>query len=60
MSGHGGAHLAERAGAAGVSDVLCKPLQKRDLAESLAKVLAGQTGPTAASASSQHNALAAR
>jgi FixJ family two-component response regulator len=60
MSGHGGAHLAERAGAAGVSDVLCKPLQKRDLAESLAKVLARQGGPSAASASPRHNALAAR
>lgn len=40
MSGHGGPQLAERAGAAGVSEVLRKPLQKRDLAESLAKVLA--------------------
>jgi signal transduction histidine kinase/CheY-like chemotaxis protein len=39
MSGHGGPHLAERAAAAGVSDVLRKPLEKRDLAESLASVL---------------------
>jgi CheY-like chemotaxis protein len=39
MSGHGGAYLAERAAAAGVSDLLHKPLQKRDLAESLARVL---------------------
>ena len=41
MSGHGGADLAERAGAAGVSEVLRKPLQKKDLAESLATVLTG-------------------
>ena len=41
MSGHGGAYLAERAGAAGVSEVLRKPLQKKDLAESLASVLTG-------------------
>jgi signal transduction histidine kinase/CheY-like chemotaxis protein len=41
MSGHGGPYLAERAGAAGVSDVLRKPLQKKDLAESLANVLTG-------------------
>jgi len=39
MSGHGGTDLPERAIAAGVSEVLRKPLQKRDLAESLAKVL---------------------
>ena len=39
MSGHGGTDLPERAVAAGVSEVLRKPLQKRDLAESLAKVL---------------------
>jgi CheY-like chemotaxis protein len=45
MSGHGGAYLAERAGAAGVSDVLRKPLQKKDLAESLAKVLRGSHRP---------------
>jgi CheY-like chemotaxis protein len=40
MSGHGGIHLAERAGAARISEVLPKPLPKRDLAEALAKVLA--------------------
>jgi signal transduction histidine kinase/ActR/RegA family two-component response regulator len=45
MSGHGGAYLAERAGAAGVSDVLRKPLQKKDLAESLARVLSGSHRP---------------
>jgi DNA-binding NtrC family response regulator len=39
MSGHGGAQLAQRAGAIGVSEVLRKPLQRRDLAESLARVM---------------------
>jgi signal transduction histidine kinase/ActR/RegA family two-component response regulator len=42
MTGHGGTDLAERAAAAGVSDVLRKPLQKSDLAESLAKVLSAR------------------
>jgi signal transduction histidine kinase/ActR/RegA family two-component response regulator len=42
VSGHGGADLAERAAAAGVSDVLRKPLQRRELADSLAKVLSTQ------------------
>jgi CheY-like chemotaxis protein len=40
VSGHGGVHLAERAGAAGITEVLPKPLPKRDLAEALAKALA--------------------
>ncbi|MFZ1868833.1 MAG: ATP-binding protein [Steroidobacteraceae bacterium] len=40
MSGHGGPYLAERAAAAGVSEVLRKPLKRRDLAESLARLLA--------------------
>jgi FixJ family two-component response regulator len=40
MSGHGGPYLAQRAGAAGVSEVLRKPLQRRDLAEALARLLA--------------------
>jgi signal transduction histidine kinase/ActR/RegA family two-component response regulator len=40
MSGHGGPYLAERAGAAGVSAMLRKPLQRRDLAEALARLLA--------------------
>jgi CheY-like chemotaxis protein len=40
MTGHGGPQLAERAGAVGVGEVLRKPLQRRDLAESLAKALA--------------------
>ncbi|MDB6092352.1 MAG: sensor hybrid histidine kinase [Gammaproteobacteria bacterium] len=41
MSGHGGPQLAKRAAAIGVNEVLHKPLQRRDLAESLARVLAG-------------------
>jgi DNA-binding NtrC family response regulator len=40
ISGHGGPYLAERAGAAGVSAILRKPLQRRDLAEALARLLA--------------------
>jgi CheY-like chemotaxis protein len=39
MSGHGGASLGARAAAIGVNEVLRKPLQGRDLAESLARVL---------------------
>ena len=39
MSGHGGPQLEKRATAIGVSEVLHKPLQRRDLAESLARVL---------------------
>jgi PAS domain S-box-containing protein len=39
MSGHGGPQLEIRAAALGVSEVLHKPLQRRDLAESLARVL---------------------
>jgi signal transduction histidine kinase/CheY-like chemotaxis protein len=39
MSGHGGPHLAERAAAAGVGEVLRKPLQRRELAESLAALV---------------------
>jgi PAS domain S-box-containing protein len=39
MSGHGGAPLANRAAAMGVNEVLHKPLQRADLAESLARVL---------------------
>jgi PAS domain S-box-containing protein len=39
MSGHGGAALANRAAAMGVNEVLHKPLQRADLAESLARVL---------------------
>jgi PAS domain S-box-containing protein len=35
MSGHGGAHLAQRAAAIGVREVLHKPLQRADLAEAL-------------------------
>jgi DNA-binding NtrC family response regulator len=39
MSGHGDTRLAKRAAAVGVSEVLRKPLQSRDLAEALARVL---------------------
>jgi PAS domain S-box-containing protein len=39
MSGHGDAQLAKRAAAVGVNEVLRKPLQTRDLAEALARVL---------------------
>jgi CheY-like chemotaxis protein len=39
MSGQGGSHLAKRAAAIGVNEVLRKPLQGRDLAESLARAL---------------------
>ncbi|MGB6488090.1 MAG: ATP-binding protein [Steroidobacteraceae bacterium] len=46
VSGHGGPYLAERAAAAGVSEVLRKPLQRRDLAESLAKLLSHRADPT--------------
>jgi CheY-like chemotaxis protein len=42
MSGYGGPQLAQRAAAIGIREVLRKPLQRRDLAESLARVL-GQT-----------------
>jgi FixJ family two-component response regulator len=43
VSGHGGTQLAQAAAAIGVNEVLCKPLQRRDLAESLARVLGGMT-----------------
>jgi PAS domain S-box-containing protein len=39
MSGHGGSELAAQAAAIGVNEVLRKPLQGGDLAESLARVL---------------------
>jgi len=39
MSGHGGAQLTQRASAVGALEVLRKPLQGRDLAQSLARVL---------------------
>ncbi len=41
MSGNGGANLAMRAAAIGVSEVLRKPLRRRDLADALARVLEG-------------------
>jgi len=39
MSGHGGAALAQRAAAIGVTEVLHKPLQRVDLAEALARAV---------------------
>jgi CheY-like chemotaxis protein len=39
MSGYAGTQLLERARAAGVSDVLRKPLQRREIAESLGRIL---------------------
>jgi CheY-like chemotaxis protein len=39
MSGYGGSQLSQRAAAVGISEVLRKPLQQRDLAEALARVL---------------------
>jgi CheY-like chemotaxis protein len=39
MSGNAGAQLIDRAGQIGVNEVLRKPLQSRDLAEALARVL---------------------
>ena len=41
MSGYGGPQLVKRATSIGVNEVLHKPLQRRDLAESLARVLGG-------------------
>jgi PAS domain S-box-containing protein len=40
MSGYGGTQLSQRAADIGINEVLRKPLQRRDLAESLARVLA--------------------
>jgi PAS domain S-box-containing protein len=40
MSGHGGSALARQAAEIGVNEVLRKPLQRRDLAEAVARVLA--------------------
>jgi CheY-like chemotaxis protein len=40
MSGYSGGRVAERADSAGVNDVLRKPLDSRDIAESLARALA--------------------
>jgi signal transduction histidine kinase/CheY-like chemotaxis protein len=46
MSGYGGTQLSERARAAGVIDVLRKPLVRRDIAEPIARALhAGQALP---------------
>jgi CheY-like chemotaxis protein len=39
MSGYGGSQLNERAQAAGIVDVLRKPLVRRDIAEPIARAL---------------------
>jgi FixJ family two-component response regulator len=39
VSGYSGTQLSERAQAAGVTDVLRKPLVRRDIAESVARAL---------------------
>jgi predicted ATPase/signal transduction histidine kinase/ActR/RegA family two-component response regulator len=43
MSGYSGAQLSERAQAAGVIDVLRKPLVRRDIAEPVARALQGRS-----------------
>ena len=45
MSGYSGAQLAERAHAAGVGEVLRKPLVRRDIAEALARALRSTVVP---------------
>jgi CheY-like chemotaxis protein len=40
MSGYGGPQLSQRAAVIGINEVLRKPLQRRDLAQSLARMLA--------------------
>jgi len=49
ISGYGGTQLTARAAAIGVNEVLRKPLQSRDLAESLARVLTAGANPNGAS-----------
>jgi DNA-binding NtrC family response regulator len=44
MSGYGGPQLTIRAAAIGINEVLRKPLQRRDLAESLTRVLGTGNG----------------
>jgi CheY-like chemotaxis protein len=46
MSGYSGAQLTERAHAAGVGEVLRKPLVRRDIAEALGRALAAKPGPS--------------
>ena len=45
VSGLGGTQLAKAAAASGVSELLRKPLQRRDLAESLARILGAPRDP---------------
>jgi hypothetical protein len=40
MSGYGGPQLSQRAAVIGINEALRKPLQRRDLAQSLARMLA--------------------
>jgi FixJ family two-component response regulator len=42
MSGYSGPQMSERARAAGIIDVLRKPLVRRDIAESVARALQAQ------------------
>jgi hypothetical protein len=39
MSGYGGAQLPSRARAAGIREILHKPLQRKDIAECLGRIL---------------------
>jgi len=48
MSGHGGAPLTQNSAAVGAQEVLHKPLQRRDLAEALARVLGANRANSAA------------
>lgn len=41
MSGYSGTQLSERAHSAGITDVLSKPLRRRDIAEPVARALYG-------------------
>ena len=45
MSGYSGARLLERARAVGVGEVLRKPLQRKDIAECLGRVLRPRLSP---------------
>jgi CheY-like chemotaxis protein len=50
VSGYSGPILTQQALAAGVSELLTKPLQSREIATTLARVLHGAAQPRAASA----------
>ena len=53
MSGRGGEAMSQRAAAAGVREVLRKPLQKMDLADALARACGGRGGATTRSPATQ-------